>query len=112
MEMIVNNEGKSCIVALGTEETMALFIAEELKKQNILVDVINPRFIKPINQSWLDKLNSYEKVFTIENHVVVGGFGSLLKSQLDKAKVYNFGLPNQFMPHGSIEEIRNEVGFT
>ena len=112
MEMILDNNGKYCIVALGTEETIALYIAEELKKKNILIDIINPRFIKPINQFWLDKLNSYNQVFTIENHVVVGGFGSLIKSQLNKAKVYSFGLPNAFMPHGSIEELRKEVGFT
>ena len=112
MEMILDNNGIYCIVALGTEGTMALYIAEELKKKNILIDVINPRFIKPINQSWIDRLNNYKQVFTIENHVVVGGFGSLVKSQLDKTKVYNFGLPNVFISQGSIEEIRKEIGFT
>lgn len=112
MEMIKDNHSKYCIVALGTEETMATFIEAELKKKNIEVDIINPRFIKPINKNWLDKLEEYDKVFTIENHVVIGGFGSLLKSQLQKTEVINFGLPNEFMSHGSIEEIRTEAGFT
>lgn len=112
MEMLLDNNGDYCIVALGTEKVMAFYIAEELKRKNILIDIINPRFIKPINKSWLDKLNNYKKVFTIENHVVLGGFGSLVKSQLDKAKIYNFGLPNMFIPHGSIKEVRKGIGFT
>ena len=44
--------------------------------------------------------------------MVLGGFGSLLKSQLQKPRVYCYGLPNEFIEHGSISELRQDVGFT
>jgi 1-deoxy-D-xylulose-5-phosphate synthase len=87
-------------------------IAEILRKKGYDIDVYNPRFISPISNKSILELEKYQKIFTLENHVVLGGFGSLLKSRLFKPEVHSFGLPNNFIEHGSIGELREEIGFT
>lgn len=113
MEYIsLNENSKYALITLGNELVMGQFIKDELNKKNIIIDLINTRFISPIDTDNLKKLEGYDMVFTIENHVISGGFGTILKGKLNKTKVYNFGLPNRFIEHGSIKELRNEVGFT
>ena len=103
---------KFAIIGLGSEFTVASNIADILGNKGYDFDVYNPRFISPISKKTLLELEKYQMVFTLENHVVIGGFGSLLKSRLLTPKVYSFGLPNSFIEHGSISEIREEIGFT
>lgn len=108
----IDSSNRYAIVTLGNEYLFGEFIKERLALKNIEVDLINSRFITPIDKKELAKLERYEKIFTIENHVVLGGFGTLLNGQLKKVKVHSFGLPNKFIEHGSIGELREEVGFT
>ncbi len=107
-----DSDFKLAIIGLGSEFTVASNIADKLRTQGYDIDVYNPRFISPISKDTLLNLEKYQKVFTLENHVVIGGFGSLLKSRLLNPKVYSFGLPNSFIEHGSISELRQEIGFT
>lgn len=106
------SENKYAIIGLGSEFNMARNIASELEGKGYDLDLYNPRFISPISQSTLIRLEKYDKIFTLENHVVLGGFGSLLKARLIKPETHIFGLPNKFIEHGSINELRTEVGFT
>lgn len=99
------------IIGLGSEYTVASNVADILRKQGYDIDVYNPRFISPISNKTLTELEKYQKIFTLENHVVLGGFGSLLKARLLNPKVHSFGLPNSFIEHGSISELREELGF-
>lgn len=114
MEMLIENNSSIALVTLGTECDAGDFVVKELAKENILVDLINPRFIQPISENWLDRLNAYNKIITVENHVKIGGFGSSLRSKLNNKGpiVYNLGLPNAFIPQGSIKEVREEIRFT
>ncbi len=111
----LNNENidkKYALIGLGSEFNMAKDIIIDLKNKGYDIDLFNPRFISPISSITLIRLEKYEKIFTLENHVVVGGFGSLLKARLLKPEVHIFGLPNLFIEHGSISQLREEVGFT
>ena len=114
MEPIIENGNKHCIVTLGTEWDAGQFAYEGLCAEGIQVDLINSRFITPISETWINKLNKYEKIITIENHVKIGGFGSLLRSKLDVngPKVYNLGLPNVFIQQGSVKDVRERIKFT
>ena len=108
----IDIQKKFAIIGLGSELHVAINIAGKLKKKGYGLDVFNPRFISPISNSTLLELEKYQKIFTLENHVVIGGFGSLLKSRLKGPEVHSFGLPNIFIEHGSISELREEIGFT
>lgn len=103
---------RTAIVALGSEEGMGRFLAEALGRKGIPCDLYNPRFISPLAPASLERLEGYDRVVTLENHVVHGGFGSILQSRLRRPSVHSFGLPNQFITHGSIPELRKYVGYT
>lgn len=113
MEQLIQAEGaRLAIVALGSEERMGRWLADRLQEKGIASDLYNPRFINPIAPASLKRLEGYDRVVTLENHVAAGGFGSLLKSGLQKARVSSFGLPNEFIGHGTVGQLREQVGFT
>lgn len=45
---------------------------------------------------WNDFLNDFDKVFTLEEHFINGGLGTLLRDKVDK-KVHKFGLKNEYI---------------
>lgn len=111
-EVIKLDQSEIVIVALGSEMEMALELAKSLGNSSHKVDVYNARFISPISDATIALLEQYKHIITLENHVVHGGFGSLLKSRLNQGKVHSFGLPNEFISHGTIKELREEAGYT
>ena len=87
------------IVALDGMVQKALDIAKELKKEKISVEVINARFVKPIDRDMIN--TSIEKtglLVTLENNMLSGGFGRAINSLLEsEVKILNIGLnDNQF----------------
>ena len=48
-------------------------------------------------------------IITIEDNNITGGFGQSLKSNLnEQGKVINMGYPDEFIKHGTIEEIEHK----
>ena len=45
---------------------------------------------------WNDFLNDFDTVFTLEEHFINGGLGTLLRDKVDK-KVHKFGLKNEYI---------------
>ena len=78
----------------------ALKVAEELNAQNISVEVVNCRFIKPMDNSYLKTIVSRGiiNVLTIEEGVIEGGFGDGVSSFLVengfKGNLKRLGLPD------------------
>lgn len=111
MEILVEETKKDiAIVALGSEVELGMQVKTILSARGRSCTLINPRFISPISEDLIEYLNGFRQVITIENHVRIGGFGSLLQARLKGPSVLSFGLPNRFIEHGSIEELRNDVG--
>jgi 1-deoxy-D-xylulose-5-phosphate synthase len=75
------------------------------------VDLIHFNQVKPLEK--LDILKQYSKILTIEDGVVIGGFGHYIKSQFDiqhpgftgTQQWLHKGLPDQFVTHGSLFEL-------
>ena len=66
----------SVILAFGPQLVAAMAVAEELAKDGIIVDVVNARFIKPMDTTMLDAFTEqYTSVITIEEASRNGGFG-------------------------------------
>jgi 1-deoxy-D-xylulose-5-phosphate synthase len=59
-------------------------------------------------------VSRYRKVVTIEDNVVAGGFGAAvleaLSATADSGKVTILGLPDRFLPGGSVDELMRELG--
>jgi 1-deoxy-D-xylulose-5-phosphate synthase len=97
------------ILAFGSMVQPALSAAETLN-----ATVINMRFIKPLDtQSIIDAAKKHDLIVTIEENVIAGGAGSginevLAHNQLCN-KILNLGLPDQFIEHGTQEELLKEL---
>ena len=99
------------IVACGRMVYVALKVAKEIIKFGMTADVINARFVKPLDSKMI--LASLEKtgnVVTLEDNVVAGGFGNgilqlISKNDLDDVKVKLFGYPDEFIQHGNVDQL-------
>ena len=97
--------------ALGSMVQDALKLADRLAaEQGISVGVVNARFVKPLDRPLLlSHATSVPLLVTLEDHVVVGGFGSAVIEALQEANcsvaVERLGWPDKFVEHGSSAEI-------
>lgn len=104
------------IIAIGKMVAKATKIAEELQKQNVNVEVINARFLKPLDkETILNSIFKTKKVITIEDGLIKGGLGeSIIKtindSKLENIKVQTFGYNDCFVEHGSVQELEKKYG--
>ncbi len=74
------------------------------------------RFAKPLDTDLLTEIYShYEHIITIEDGAVRGGFGEAVLAHINEQKiknieVENLGVPDTFVEHGSLKELRNKIG--
>ncbi len=106
------NDGQDLtIVAIGKMVDRAIEISKILKEQNINVDLINARFLKPLDEETiLNSIIKTKKVITIEDNIIKGGLGSnieelIIQNNIKDIKFKKFGYPDKFIQHGNIEEI-------
>ncbi|MGX9290133.1 1-deoxy-D-xylulose-5-phosphate synthase [Bacillus sp. A015] len=111
--------GKDAVIlTFGTTIKMALQAAEELQKEGKSIRVVNARFIKPLDEEMLNEILSEDiPILTIEEAVLQGGFGSSVLEYIhDKKashiKVERMGIPDEFIEHGSVDALLEEIGLT
>ncbi|MEH7383109.1 1-deoxy-D-xylulose-5-phosphate synthase [Bacillus sp. JJ1533] len=115
---IVKPGTDAVILTFGTTIPMALEAAEQLEKEDISVRVVNARFIKPLDNDMMHQiLGSNLPVLTIEESALMGGFGSAVLEfandhEYRDAKIDRMGIPDQFIEHGSVNELLREIGMT
>ncbi|MBW8348066.1 1-deoxy-D-xylulose-5-phosphate synthase [Bacillus sp. IITD106] len=106
------------ILTFGTTIPMAMEAALMLEKQGVSVQVVNARFIKPLDEAMLYKIfKTGMPILTIEEAVLKGGFGSaILEYAHDQGFHHSIidrvGIPDKFIEHGSVNELLNEIGMT
>ncbi|OED32301.1 1-deoxy-D-xylulose-5-phosphate synthase [Planococcus maritimus] len=112
----VLEEGRDAVIlTFGTTIPMALHAAEQLREQGIQVEVVNARFIKPLDEEMLSSIFGRNvPVLTIEEAVLQGGFGSaVLEFAQDNghtgAVIDRMGIPDLFVEHGDVAELMDEI---
>lgn len=72
-------------------------IVDEMDKilEQIDINIVSVPFINS-EFNWDSFLDEYENIFTLEEHFINGGFGSLLRDKTDK-KIYKFGIKNEYI---------------
>jgi 1-deoxy-D-xylulose-5-phosphate synthase len=92
---------------LGT----ALKAAEMLRERGISAGVVNARIIKPLDLDALEESASRTKlIVTLEDNVISGGFGHAVSAELQETAVLNLGWPDEFIEHGSSQELYEKFG--
>jgi 1-deoxy-D-xylulose-5-phosphate synthase len=117
-ELIQNSDNdRVAIFALGALVPMAEEIARKLWSEGISAAVVNARFTKPIDVEMLEFFaRSVDVILTLEDHVLRGGFGSVVLEELSNLSistpVVRIGWPDQFIEHGKIDPLRAKYGIT
>lgn len=106
------------IISLGHMDKIALKARELLAKEGISAVVIDPIFIKPLDEELLkSRIENAQLVITIEEHSLQGGMGSIINNfmmnhGLGRIPVKNFGIPDQLIEHGGHEPLLEKYGIT
>ncbi|WP_297136645.1 1-deoxy-D-xylulose-5-phosphate synthase [Terrisporobacter sp.] len=114
----VLEKGKDILVlAIGNMVKKALEAKEILLNDNVNPTIVNARFLKPMDETLLHELlKKHDKVITIEDNIVDGGFGSRInKFILDNnynVKIENIGIPDEYVEHGDVEKLFETIGMS
>ncbi len=112
-QKIVNGKDGT-ILAVGSMVEVALEAAEILKEKGLSVTVYNCRSVKPLDIEALEEVKFSPHIWTLEEGSVIGGFGSsvMLKLQGFRNKIEVFGIDDNFVEHGTREELLEKVGLS
>lgn len=109
-------KGKSNLVILAAGAVMveqAIIASNILEQNGIFAEVVNCRFIKPMDKEYLLTLKD-KLVVTVEDNQMAGGFGSgvveFLSDNQINSKVIRFAINEQFLTHGSVSELLKMTG--
>ncbi|MGW3489418.1 1-deoxy-D-xylulose-5-phosphate synthase [Streptomyces sp. NPDC001054] len=104
------------LVSVGALAPMCLETAKLLDKQGISTTVVDPRWVKPVDEALAPLAEKHRIVVTVEDNSRVGGVGSAIAQALRDAGVdlplRDFGIPPRFLDHASRKEVLAEIGLT
>ncbi|MFE2042648.1 1-deoxy-D-xylulose-5-phosphate synthase [Streptomyces sp. NPDC059477] len=104
------------LVSVGALAPMCLDIARLLDQQGISTTVVDPRWVKPVDEAMAPLAERHRVVVTVEDNSRVGGVGSAVAQALRDAGVdvplRDFGIPPRFLDHASRAEVMAEIGLT
>jgi 1-deoxy-D-xylulose-5-phosphate synthase len=112
----VTNGNDIAILTIGHPGNFAQEAIAELAEQGVSAAHYDMRFVKPIDETMLHEVFSkFKKVITVEDGCLMGGFGSaVLEFMVDQkynAEVVRLGIPDEYIHHGTQEELWIDCGF-
>ncbi|MGC8863465.1 MAG: 1-deoxy-D-xylulose-5-phosphate synthase, partial [Armatimonadota bacterium] len=109
---------EAAIIAVGSTVYPAVAAAQALAEDGICADVINARFVKPLDEQLiLSVLERGVPVVVVEENTVVGGLGSAVLELASAhgcpvGSIRRLGIPDAFVEHDSLQELREKIGLT
>ncbi len=115
-QIIDNPESNIAILTLGPVLQDAMEAARKLKENNISVDVYDMIWMKPLDGEILRKAaEKYHTIITVEDGSRIGGFGTAVREAIDtlsdKVKVVSLGVPDKWVAHGSVGQLKHICGY-
>ena len=113
-EMIYEEEGIT-LFAAGSMVKTAEEVRDGLKKEGIPCSLVNARFIKPVDEEMIRRLEDGHKLLvTMEENVASGGFGERVRDYVEDAglslQVLPIAIPDEYVEHGNVELLKQEIG--
>jgi 1-deoxy-D-xylulose-5-phosphate synthase len=108
---VVRHGSDVAFLAIGNMVHQASLAADILAAEGIDAEVVNMRFIKPIDEDLLRSVGErFKNILTIEENVTDGGFGSAVLEGFARLGFTGLntklhGLPSEFVDHGSPAEL-------
>jgi 1-deoxy-D-xylulose-5-phosphate synthase len=105
------------LVSIGTLALTAERAADLLAQEGISAEVINARFVKPLDEKLiLESVRRTGALVTIEENVIAGGFGSAVLELLAREGVAvpatTLGIPDRFLDHASQSSLLKQAGLS
>ena len=110
-------DGKDiAILSFGHPGNFAAAAIRDVKSEGLQPAHYDMRFAKPLDEALLhEALSKYEKIITVEDGTVVGGFGSAVLEFMQQHhytnKVKMLGIPDRIVEHGTLKELHKECGY-
>jgi 1-deoxy-D-xylulose-5-phosphate synthase len=102
------------LLGAGPMAVAAVATADRLADQGIGVTVVDPRWVKPLDDALVDAARQHRLVVTVEDNGRAGGFGDavcrMLRDHDVDTPVKTFGIPQEFIEHGERGQILDELG--
>lgn len=114
---VLRNGGDCVLLATGTMVLTALEAADALEREGVRCTVVNCRFLKPYDvEVFGEMVRSHPVVVTVEEGQIANGFGAFMAREIDALdldrapRVSALGVPDEFIEHGSRDELLAEIG--
>jgi len=103
------------ILTFGHPGNFAAAAIRDVKSAGINPAHYDMRFVKPLDEEMLHEVfGKFNKVITVEDGTVVGGFGSAILEFMNehgyKADVKIMGIPDRLVEHGTPKQLYDEIG--
>ena len=106
-----------CLLAVGSLVHPALEAAELLDELGLQAEVVDMRFVKPLDRDLLARVwHDHHQVVTIEENSLAGGFGSAVlewasgQTTVAAPRVLNLGIGDKFQEHARRSELLADMG--
>lgn len=109
-------EGNDVLLfALGSMVKTAEQVRDALEETGVSAELVNARFAKPFDRTYLsDAAERFSYIVTMEENVITGGMGEqiteFLTEQGYQGKIINIAVPDEFVPHGNVDLLKEKLG--
>lgn len=106
------------IFALGSMVAPAFEAAKILEEQDIYAEVVDARFVKPLDEELIrQKAGEFKAIITVEDGVISGGYGSAVAEFMhnnltEQCPIKILGLPDKFLKHGKRDQLLAQCGLS
>lgn len=112
---MIYEEKDIAVISMGHMFSEAVKVRESLKREGYSCTLVNGRFVKPLDGACITKLAENHKLIAVmEENVLTGGYGmqvlSFAGEQSLDVKVLPLALPDDYVEHGSVDQLRKETG--
>ena len=112
---VIYKESDIAIFGCGHMMETAEQVWKSLKDQGYTCSLVNSRFVKPLDVYNLHEMAEGHRLFvTIEDAAVTGGYGDSVMRYVSRQnmgiQVMTIGVPDIFVEHGNILQLREQIG--
>ncbi|TQS19105.1 1-deoxy-D-xylulose-5-phosphate synthase [Microbispora sp. KK1-11] len=116
MDVLRAGDADVLLVAVGPMAEVCMEAANLLDAQGISATVVDPRWVKPLDQALVLAAAAHKLVVVVEDSGRVGGVGDAVARLLRDADVdvpvRTYGIPQRFLDHAKRAKILSEIGLT
>ncbi|NLO86212.1 MAG: 1-deoxy-D-xylulose-5-phosphate synthase [Clostridiales bacterium] len=110
----LRNGSTAALLSVGSMTSAALRVADQLEREGIELTVINASSIKPLDSACLDQVfASHVPIFTVEEHMLLGGFGSAVLEYAAKSnlqpQIKLIAVDDRYVQHGDHASLLRDV---